>query len=65
MEYLLDEGQHRARLLLDPTRGLIYSQGTLLQHFIFAIVALVIQFKLEPPHLGEEGDVIWEWDHAA
>jgi hypothetical protein len=36
----------------------------LLQHFIFAIVALVIQFKLEPPHLGKEDDVIWEWNHA-
>lgn len=51
--------------MTDPTRGLVYSQGTLLQHLIFAIVAVYIGYVIEPAFHASEGDIVWEWNVEA
>lgn len=47
-KYLIDNNQHKTRETTDPTRGLVLSQGTLLQHFVFAIAGCYIIYRLEP-----------------
>jgi hypothetical protein len=46
-EFLRREGQNKTRAPMDATRGLVYSQGSLLQHLVFAIVAWVILTFIE------------------
>ena len=61
-DHLLEQGQYRTRSMTDPTRGLVYSQGTLLQHLIFAIIAMYIHYVIEPVHRAEVGSVVWDYD---
>ena len=42
------EGQNRVRVPLDPLQGMFLAQGTLVQHFIFAMVSIYILNIAEP-----------------
>lgn len=47
-EHLKQDGQEKIRNPLDPSRGLILSQGSLLQHFAFALIGFYITKYVEP-----------------
>lgn len=47
-KYLEADGQGKLRDPVDPSRGLIYSQGSLMQHLIFAIIGFYV-FKIVEP----------------
>lgn len=46
--YLEKEGQNKVRIPLDPMQGMVLAQGHLLQHLVFAIIAMWLMEIVEP-----------------
>lgn len=49
---------------MDPARGLIYSQGSPLQHLVFCLIGCIVYFWFEPGMYAAEGDMVWQLDNV-
>ena len=53
-KFLIREGQDRVRIPLDPIQGIYLSQGSLIQHVIFAAVLMIIFIVEERISYGDD-----------